>query len=364
MKICFLANGESVHTRRWVNHISRYCDTSLISFHGVSPGFNDNVNTYHIPYNFDDFKITKIHKKAYEFIGVRKDFRKILHDIQPDIIHSFYITHYGFLGALSGHHPLIISTLGSDLATDKNILYKLMNDYAIKKSDLIHVQDPLSKVKLEKLHNTSEKVFVSPWGVDPNILTPNNSKKKYDIISIRSFNKHYHVETLIRSAKIIKKQYPDIKLILLGGGERERYLKNLAKELGVFENIEFKGWVNYYEVPNFIRRSKILVDTFFTPNNNFGHTYGVGLHQAMAVGTPTVVANRPTIDMLDGEDNWYFGLTFRGGDPKELAEGALKLLKNKELRRKISIKNRSIVEKKFDISKNVKTMIEMYQDIL
>ena len=122
----------------------------------------------------------------------------------------------------------------------------------------------------------------------------------------------------------------------------------MAKKLKVSKNLFFSGFVDNTEVPIFLSKSKIFVDTWYPPKYRRGHTYGVCVHEAMASGIPTILAERPEIS-----SEWYFGETFKKANPKDLANKILKLLENQKIRNKIIKKNRKIVENKFNFNKNM-----------
>jgi len=367
MKICFLGNGESPNIQYRAECFAKKHDVSLISFHGFKEGYSPEVDTYHLPIPLHkDISLLKAPKKFIQYKKTIKIIKNKLDDIDPDILHSFYITHYGFLGASCDFHPFGISTLGSDLGRfhKQPFMYKYMIKYALDNLDIIHVQDPLSKKKVLDLGVDEDKIFVNPWGIDTNIYQPSKESKKYDIIRIRQFRKRYNESPFVEGIKKVVSKYPELKILSLGSGNGEDDFIRLAKKERILDNIQFEGWVDQSKIKGYLLRSKIFLDPVHLPRDHFGAGYGVALHQAMACGVPTIVAERPTICQLEGKDKWYHGYVYKGDDPQDMADKLLDLLENKEKRENISKINLISIKERFDLNENIEKLVDGYRKIL
>lgn len=117
MKICYIANPNSIHNQRWLNYfLQRGHEVHLISFYTRSHEKPDNRIHLH--------PLTRrpggIFRFPVYFIWILQ-VRRLVKQIKPDILHSQYITENSYLGVASGFHPLILSAWGSDiLITSKN----------------------------------------------------------------------------------------------------------------------------------------------------------------------------------------------------------------------------------------------------
>ncbi len=349
IKICFLANGDAsdVFTQMWIDYFAKKYSVILITDnkpHGIAC----NVEVYYIKW---------VGKN--QFIGFVLKVRKLIKKINPDVIYALSLNKYGLIGALSGFHPFFASPYGSDIATypDRSVISKYIIKYVLKKADIIQVQDPLSADRIISLGTSSKKIHTIPWGANINLFRPTDMEKEYDVINIHgnSFTQH-DVATFIKSLPTVINRYPNVRYILLGN-KQPAY--KLAKKIGVLDNIIFGGFINHKDIPFYICQSKIFVDCFYPSHNHGGHTYGVAVHEAMACGIPTILANRPTVNQLIGKDKWHHGKTFVGGNYLDLAEKIIELLDSKEERNRISVLNRKIIEKKFDWNKNIISIEKM-----
>ena len=163
----------------------------------------------------------------------------------------------------------------------------------------------------------------------PNFYTfePNESKDSelmgHNIVMLgRAADKIKGIIYAIKTMSLIVKEVPDAKLILLSSSSKIEHLKNYAKELGVFDNINF----NYYteNITQVFLNSSVLMYT------SLSEAFPLAMVEGKAHGLPVVafdVACSPPyqegvigVDMLDCE---------------ALANETIKLLKDYDYRRKI-----------------------------
>src|SRR5699024_10419230 len=106
--------------------------------------------------------------------------------------------------------------LVNNFGIDKKKVKVIYNFYDIKKIDT------LSKKPID---NNFDSLFNNPVYITARRI----KKQKW----------HWH---LIRAFKKVKEEIIDAKLIILGKGDLEHYLKNLAKELEVDKDVHFLGF--------------------------------------------------------------------------------------------------------------------------
>jgi glycosyltransferase involved in cell wall biosynthesis len=126
-----------------------------------------------------------------------------------------------------------------------------------------------------------------------------------------------------------------VELILVGDGNQEEELKELAKGLGVSDRVVFKGYVNHDSIGEIYRNS----DLFVLPSQNEGMSNA--LLEAMASGLPAIVTDTGgTTELLDGN-----GVIVPMGDSDAIARGVRGLMDDPEARRRMGAKSREIAER-------------------
>ena len=96
----------------------------------------------------------------------------------------------------------------------------------------------------------------------------NDLSKKYFFYPAQ-FWQHKNHDLLLNAISILKKNIPEVSLVLSGGPKYEyEKVYNLALKLGLINNIKFVGYIPDSDVRGFYCRARALVmPTFFGPTN-------------------------------------------------------------------------------------------------
>jgi len=129
-------------------------------------------------------------------------------------------------------------------------------------------------------------------------------------------------DTIIKAARILRDQHPDIHFLLVGGGRDESMLRGLASGL---DNLTFTGFVN--NVGDFLGAS----DMFILPSRREG--IGSILFDAMEHSLPVVVTpvgGVPRI-VFEGQNGFLIDVD----QPQQLADAILRLKSDPALRKQM-----------------------------
>lgn len=130
------------------------------------------------------------------------------------------------------------------------------------------------------------------------------------------------VDHAIRAAKILHERGTEVHLTVVGTGEVENPLKQLAKDLGIAEQVEFTGRLEEAAKDDCLRRAHILVHT------SVREGWGLNVIEANAMGTPAVVY--PVGGLVDSTLHDETGLVTRNETPEAVAETILELSQSPE----------------------------------
>jgi colanic acid/amylovoran biosynthesis glycosyltransferase len=138
------------------------------------------------------------------------------------------------------------------------------------------------------------------------------------------------------------------------GPERER-LHALARRLECEDSIRWLGSVENSEVRELLGDADVLALPCRTDSSGDRDGIPVVLMEAMARGVPVVAGDLPAIrELIDGQNG---GLLVPGAEPAKLAGALAALHGNSELRRRLSIGGREVIEREFSLAANV-TLLE------
>jgi len=222
-------------------------------------------------------------------------------------------------------------------------------------ADKVTIHNSFLINRYKSLGINKEKIFYLPNGVDfdrfkkvdnKSILSIKNkfklkNKKIILYFGSLSLKSGHSVDLLIKAFEIVNKKIKNSVLLLVGGGEDIELLKEKAKNL---KSIIFVGRVNQEEIPNYIKLSNITVDPVKDTLPNKCRS-PLKIIESMALGVPVITGD--VGDRKITTENGTTAIIVKPGDEKALAEGIIKLLKDKKLHRELS-KNSLESVKKYD----------------
>ena len=369
MKVLFLADPSASHTIKWVNSLSRKgIDISVFGLKEFDRNDYSGLNNFKIITS--DFKSNLFLKKDGSIgktIYLKEYFRlkKIIEDYKPDIIHAHYATSYGMLGALTGFHPYIVSVWGSDVYNfpGRSFLHKSIFKYILSKADRILSTSRIMAGKISKY--SRKNIDVTPFGIDLDKFFPQDVERlfgKNDIVigTIKTLEKKYGVEYLIKAFKILKDKYPGLplKLLIAGSGTQTDCLKNLSSQLNILSDTIFTGFINHKDVPKY----QNMIDIFVSLSVEDSESFGVAVLEASACEKPAVVSNVGGLPEV--VENNVTGYVVEKENPATTAEAIGKLLLNKSLRVQMGKNGRERVIKYYNLMDNVNQMLKIYDEVL
>ena len=293
----------------------------------------------------------------------------ILKKINPDLVH-LHVQHYLSPAIVISGLPYILTSWGVEVMglPKTDFLRKTSAKITATKARKITVDAKCLKEPWIRMGIPENKIEVIPFGVDTHIFNPNVNgrllrkrlqirKSDIAIISTRPFyNDHYNLECLIRAIPLILKKCKHVKFIVKGAGPLQRYLKSLVSKLNIGEHVRFEGIVPHHEVAQYLCAADIYVSTCFVDSTS------VSLLEAMACGLAPIVTDIP------GNREWIEdgvnGFLFPPRSSTVLAEKAIQLIQNPDLRKHFGERCIQIIDQKATWEKCVSKMETVYKSLL
>lgn len=360
MKLCFLANANSIHSFRWIKYFAQ----KGYEIHWISL----TKNEFEVLKNTKFYQLKQHPVKFFEILFNASKVKNLINNIKPDVLHAHYAGVNGVLGALSGFHPFVLTAWGSDiLIAGKSILAKPLIKFVLNKADLITCDAEHMREAIIKLGVPPEKIKIIYFGVDTEKFSPGLKDdeliKKLGlqnspiIISLRNLEPIYDVETFIKAIPKVLKEIPNAKFVIAGKGSEEEKLKNLAKELKILESVRFVGFISNDDLPRYLKIADIYVSTSLSDAGLSASTA-----EAMACGLPVVITNTGENEkwVKDGQNGFLIGVK----NPEALTKKILILLKNRDLREKIGREARKTTIERNDYYKEMGKMGEIYYQLV
>jgi glycosyltransferase involved in cell wall biosynthesis len=156
-------------------------------------------------------------------------------------------------------------------------------------------------------------------------------------------------------AALVKKGKPGLKAryVIIGGGELEKELKELAASLGIGDIVHFLGWRQ--DLGNVYRGLDVVALTSLNEGTP------LALIEAMAVGRAIISVDVGGVS--DIIENGRTGILTKKNDTEGFAKGLISLLEDKELRLRYG-QVALAASSKFNKKNLVKAMTELYMECL
>ncbi|MFA5339158.1 MAG: glycosyltransferase [Candidatus Omnitrophota bacterium] len=374
MKILFIAEPLTSHTQKWLRFLGEAGhQIYVLSYH------NRYANTIKNVSEIAHFE--PVNKNPFVFLKYLLELKKIIKRIKPDALTCHYaLGTPGLLAALSGFHPQMITILGGiDIYGHRStnwlrylIHNKLMAKFIFKTSDMIIVGCKDHKQHLLENGIPGKKIVVimGDIGLGVDLKMFNN---RYDTAQIkrdldltgkfvvfcpRRLVTYTNVDLLVKSVPLLKDKIPNIVLMLhtyVADTRYLNYIKELARKIGIENNVIFTGERAYEEMPLLYCASDCTVSI-----SSFDGTPS-SIAESMACRVPVIAYDIPSIRewVKDGES----GILIKKLDPEEIFKAILKIHSDKKGTEKIVENAARFVENDLDIEKCKKALLDLFRNI-
>jgi len=179
-------------------------------------------------------------------------------------------------------------------------------------------------------------------------------KRKTRIVSISRIDEGKGIRDIIEAAKIIKEKESNFEINLVGDGHLVGDYQRLVNSYKLDGKVKFLGYMKN------IREVLLTADIFVSASYSEG--FPLTVVEAMACGLPVVVTGVGGVpEIVDDQVN---GLVVEKGNPQQLEEALLLLMKNCKLRREYGREGREKVLEEFSIDRMLSRYISLYGSIL
>ena len=351
MKICYLADGGSIHTQRWCKHFYALGhEIHLITFKEVQI---ENIQVHYINAGVIDAR-----GGNWKILLAFPTVKNLIAEIKPDILHAHYATSYGIVGALSKFHPYVVTVLGSDvlISPKRSKIYRFLVKYVLRKADWVLASAFFMKEEILALGIDATKIHIAVFGIDPTIfnmearLLPEN---KFVITSTRNFEQVYNIPMIIKAVAKAKESIPNLELNILGAGSMKREVEEMVLTKGIFNQTNFLGKLSQIELAEVLKKSHLFLSASYSDSNN------VSINEAMACGAFPIATDIPANQhwIKDGENGFLVPVDDADAMAEKIVEAYQKY---DQLMPKAAEINKAIIEEQAIWSQNMEAVKDKY----
>ena len=173
-----------------------------------------------------------------------------------------------------------------------------------------------------KLREWNNNSLIMPNYIDTEKFNVKDKEKdKFTLLSICNFYKVKALEVLLEAlARVIYEEgIKDIKLDIVGQGEYKAYYENISKELKLDDYVNFVGYVENEEIPNYLASCNVLCISSRI------ETFGIPIVEAFANGKPVITTECGGPNILVDDDR---GIKVPVDDVDAYKDAIIKIKKN------------------------------------
>jgi len=297
LRLAFLADPNSVHTRRWLAYFAeRGHDVLLLDGYRtvIAPGLHERIQVHryeaHAPVRLP-------------FISSLQGggaLRRLLSRLHPDLLHAHYLTRHGWQARLSGFHPYVVSPWGSDLFVTprRSRRARWWARATLGAADLVTVvSEPMRDAavaagarpaRIESVQFGVDTARFAPGPPDEGVVARLGRAGRV-IFSSRALRPIYRQEVVIDALTALP---ADVSLALTARNADPAYRAALGSQidrLGLRDRVRILDDVSDADLPHLLRLAAVVVSV---PDSD---GFPISVLEAMASGTPVVATDLPPI---------------------------------------------------------------------
>lgn len=137
---------------------------------------------------------------------------------------------------------------------------------------------------VEKLGIEPDRITIVPNGIDTTKYKPGKKDPRPTILWVGRIKRYKNLDHLLQAYKTVKQEILDAQLIIIGSGDQEQAMKQLAKKLEL-RDVHFLGRVPEDEKIKWMQKAWVIVST------STKEGWGMTVTEAAACRTPAVAYN-------------------------------------------------------------------------
>ncbi len=166
------------------------------------------------------------------------------------------------------------------------------------------------------------------------------------------------LEMVVRAMPEIIRKIPEIHLLVIGRGMTKNILVRLVAEKGLGEYVTFKDWVNFFDIPQYLKVVKAgLIPHLSTEHTNT--TIPNKIFDYMAHGLPVIASDVAPIKRIVEEEKC--GVTFEANNLNDFVNAVLKVYHDQQ--NILGENGKRAVFKKYNWKEDSAILLKLFSDL-
>ena len=355
----FAVGGAEEMVLNLVRHLPARFEPTVVCIHDAGP-IGEEIRRTGVP--FEVLGLTPGLRRPADVLRLR-DF---LHDLQPDIVHTFLLTGsvYGRFAAMMARVPIVIGT-EVNIYERKQLAHRLAERWLMRGTDaVIASAESVRDFYVKQVDADPEKVRVIynavDWSQLETSMTRDQMRAEFTIpadaplagIIARLTEQKAH--RVLFDAMAQRADLAALHLLVIGDGELRGELQRRVAALGLEPRVHFAGARR--DLGNVLA----AIDVFVMPSLWEGLPLSLVL--AMGAGLPVIATRVAGIPEVIEHD--VSGLLVPPGDKDQLSAALARVTSDAALRARLGEAARAFVRPRFGVDRYVASITDLYSDLL
>ncbi len=299
LRLAFLADPDSVHTRRWVAWFASHGhEVALLdaSDGELSAALPPSVRL--VRYRRSDAP------SPFSLLADRRALRRTLAELRSQVLHAHYVRRYGWQAAISGFRPRVVSPWGSDILRVRPgaLRTRWWNRMALREADLVTVSSDGMRAAAIAGGALADRIRLIHHGVDTQLFMAAAPDAGLAarlavgdatvILAPRAIRPLYRQDVVVDAVARLVAAGRDVILVLSARNADPATLADVHERSGVggiAERLRVLPDVSHEELPALLNLADVVVSVPETDS------FAVTLLEAMACQRPLVVTRLPAV---------------------------------------------------------------------
>jgi glycosyltransferase involved in cell wall biosynthesis len=239
--------------------------------------------------------------------------------------------------------------------------FKPLFKFIIKYSDLITVNSSYTRDKIiNKIKEGNVKIVPFGSAIDEEKI--NYEVEPNKLLFVGRLVGRKGINYLIEAMALLKEEYPDLKLSIVGDGPQKSNLEKLIKKLNLEDKITLFGALPPNKLGYHYKTCSIFILPSIIDEIDNTETLGVVLIEALTYKKPAIASEvGGIVDIIKDKET---GLLVKEKNSEELAHAIRTLLSNPKLAKSLGEKGYKHIQNNFSWDSIIKNLSNYYQETL
>ena len=368
LRLCFISNPNSIHTRRWVSWFARQGHTVCVLADVPPKEPWEEISVIDLSRYF----YAPIVRFPVWAVWIRRYIRKWC----PDVLHAHRVNSAGWLAAASGFHPYVVTPWGSDvlIGPQRSKVARLLARYTLHHADKITTISQTISDRVIELGGNYEKMARIFVGVDLDVFIPRPASGQEClefrqslslpptaqlVFSPRGINPIYNQDIIMQAIPRVRECFPEVCFVFTSYNIDPAYKQELARMIVELNLGDAIRWLPAASSPAEMAQRFRLSNVVVSVASSDGAP--VSVFEAMACGRPVVCSDLPAIRefVTPGETGWLVPAR----QPAPLADAILHVLDNAQEAVEYGLRAHQLVAKTASLDAQMQRMEAIYYQL-